>query len=172
MKFLLATVLALPSVLGDGIQFSRTIDTIADDSSLLLKIDSGCSSSDDHGSNDCSFAWGDEVSGSVDLSLGHDLGEGSTFSVNMKVDSIVPFAFSCPVCGANCTTTVPIVNQDVNFAMPPCPVSALDLSTPFDYALPADSPTKGVKVSAKGTLGVKDAAGDTVLSGDLTVTVQ
>ena len=170
---------------------------------MLLKIDSGCSSSDDHGSNDCTFSWGDEVSGSVDLSLGHDLGEGSTFSVNMKVspgvnqerrniiltvtaislllsplahrsqvDSIVPFAFSCPVCGANCTTTVPIVNQDVNFAMPPCPVSALDLSTPFDYALPADSPTKGVKVSAKGTLGVKDAAGDTVLSGDLTVTVQ
>ena len=90
----------------------------------------------------------------------------------MKVDSIVPFSFSCPVCGANCTTTIPIVNQDVNFAMPPCPVSALDLSTPFDYALPADSPTKGVKVSAKGTLGVKDAAGATVLSGEITATVQ
>lgn len=46
---------------------------------------SGCSSSDDYGSNDCSFAWGDEVTGSVDGELGHDLNEGSTFDVSLKV---------------------------------------------------------------------------------------
>jgi len=62
--------------------------------------------------------------------------------------------------------------QPVNFAMPPCPIAAVDLSTPFDYVLPAESPTKGVKVSAKGSLEFKDAAGNTVLSGSIDVTVQ
>jgi len=56
--------------------------------------------------------------------------------------------------------------------MPPCPIAAVDLSTPFDYVLPAESPTKGVKVSAKGSLEFKDAAGNTVLSGSIDVTVQ
>ena len=42
--FTLATLAA--GVAASGIEFSRTIDTIADDSDLSLKFDSGCSSTD------------------------------------------------------------------------------------------------------------------------------
>ncbi|GMH61455.1 hypothetical protein TrST_g6716 [Triparma strigata] len=172
MKFSIG-LLSLPALIAaDGIQFSRTINSLADDSSLSLKFDSGCASEDDYGSNDCSFAWGSEVSGSVDANLGHDLADGSTFSVDLKLDKFISWSFSCAACGANCTTSVPIVNQDVNFAMPDCPITADGITQAFDEALPTDSPTKGVKVTATGTIEVKDAAGDSVISMDIDATVQ
>lgn len=113
-----------PALVAADIQFSRSVTKIADDSDFQLKFDNGCSSSDDYGSNDCTFAWGDEISGSAGGSLGHDLEEGSTFSVDVKIDKFVSWKFSCAACGSNCTTTIPVVNQDVNFAMPDCPIPA------------------------------------------------
>mmetsp|Transcript_27596 Transcript_27596/g.75112 ORF Transcript_27596/g.75112 Transcript_27596/m.75112 type:complete len:174 (+) Transcript_27596:104-625(+) len=173
MKVSVAALLLTPVVVsGSGVQFSRTVTSIADDSSFALKFDSGCSSSDDYGSNDCSFAWGDEVTGSVDGELGHDLNEGSTFDVNLKVDRIISWKFSCAACGQNCTTTVPVVNQEVNFAMPDCPVAADAISEVIDQVLPTDSPTDGVKVSASGSVDVKDESGAAVLALDLDITIQ
>mmetsp|Transcript_31700 Transcript_31700/g.54650 ORF Transcript_31700/g.54650 Transcript_31700/m.54650 type:complete len:174 (-) Transcript_31700:159-680(-) len=161
-----------PVALGSGVSFSRTVTEIADDSSFALKFDSGCSSSDDYGSNDCSFNWGDEVTGSVDGELGHDLNDGSVFDVDLKVDRIISWKFSCAACGANCTTTIPVVNQDVNFAMPDCPIAADSISEVIDQVLPTDSPTDGIKVSATGSVDVKDDNGDKVLALDLDITIQ
>ena len=159
--------------LGSGIQFSRTVTSIASDSDFQLKFDAGCTSSDDYGSNDCSFAWGDDISGSVGGDLGHDLEEGSTFSVDVKVDKLVSWKFSCAACGANCTTTIPVVGEDVNFAMPDCPVPATAVpATVFEQLLPADSPTKGVKVTVSGTVGVKDSKGADVIALKIDATVQ
>ncbi|GMH77797.1 hypothetical protein TL16_g07538 [Triparma laevis f. inornata] len=159
-------------ITANGIQFSRTINSLADDSSLSLKFDAGCSSEDDYGSNDCSFGWGDTVSGNVNATLGHDLEDGSTFSVDLKLDKFISWSFSFAACGSNCTTSVPIVNQDVNFAMPDCPITADGVTQAFSQALPTDSPTKGVKVTAIGNIEVKDAAGDSVISMDIDATVQ
>jgi hypothetical protein len=99
--------------------------------------------------------------------LGHNLEKGSTFSVNLKVDTIIPWKFSCPACGANCTTSVPIVDIPLNFAMPPCPISSGELQTAISQALPAESPTKGVKVTAKGSVNIKDETGAAVLDMDI-----
>lgn len=95
--------------------------------------------------------------------LGHNLDEGSAFSVNLKVDTIIPWKFTCAACGSNCTTTVPIVDYPLNFAMPPCPVSSRELTTVFSQALPTESPTKGIKVTAKGSVNIKDETGAEVM---------
>mmetsp|Transcript_26018 Transcript_26018/g.61396 ORF Transcript_26018/g.61396 Transcript_26018/m.61396 type:complete len:173 (-) Transcript_26018:110-628(-) len=172
MKFSSLALFFAPALVVGDIEFSRTINQLSADSHLALKFDAGCSSEDQYGSNDCSFAWGSEVSGSIDAALGHDLNEGSTFAVDMKIDKVLSWSFSCAACGSNCTTTVPVVNQDVNFAMPPCPISAAGIAQAFDEVLPAESPTKGVKVSAAGTISVTDETGAGVISMDLTATVQ
>lgn len=107
------------------------------------------------------------MDGSVTGKLGHNLEEGSLFSVNLKVDTVIPWKFSCAACGANCTTKVPIVDYPLNFAMPPCPVSSGELETAISQALPAESPTDGVKVTAKGTVHIKDETGAEVLAMDI-----
>ena len=112
------------------------------------------------------------MSGSVDASLGHDLEDGSTFAVDLKIDTFVSWSFSCAACGSNCTTTVPIVNEDVNFAMPPCPITADEVAQTFAETLPTESPLKGVKVAATGTLSVTDHTGAGVISMDIDATVQ
>ncbi len=86
-------------VKGNGIQFSRTVRAIAPDTDFVLKFNSGCSSSDSYGSNNCNFNWGDEVSGSYYGHLGHDLEAGSTLAVNMKVDKVISFNINCAVSG-------------------------------------------------------------------------
>mmetsp|Transcript_27590 Transcript_27590/g.75090 ORF Transcript_27590/g.75090 Transcript_27590/m.75090 type:complete len:80 (+) Transcript_27590:652-891(+) len=53
-----------------------------------------------------------------------------------QVDRIISWKFSCAACGQNCTTTVPVVNQEVNFAMPDCPVAADAISEVIDQVLP------------------------------------
>ena len=85
MKVSLFVLALAAGVNGDGITFSRTVDTISSDSDFVLTFDSGCSSTDDFGSNDCSFSWGEIVTGTVEGDLGHDLSEGSTVSVDLKV---------------------------------------------------------------------------------------
>ena len=109
------------------------------------------------------------MEGSVNGKLGHDLEEGSTFHVNLKVDTVIPWKFSCAACGANCTTSVPIVDYPINMAMPPCPISAQELQQTLASALPAESPTKGVKVTAKGSVTVKDQNSADVLALEVDV---
>lgn len=135
----------------------------------MKQFTDGCSSSDEYGSNNCKFDWGQTIGGSVTGKLGHDLEEGSTFHVNLKVDTVISWKFSCSACGANCTTSVPIVDYPLDFAMPPCPISAGELQQVISNALPAESPTKGVKVTAKGSVTVKDQTGADVLDMNIDV---
>jgi hypothetical protein len=174
MKFTILTLASIAAMVSaDGIQFSRTVNSITGDSDFQLKFDAGCSSTDDYGSNNCNFAWGSNVAGSVNGNLGHDLETGSTFAVNLKIDRVVSWKFSCAACGSNCTTSIPVINQDVNFAMPDCPITAGELAeTIFNQDLPVDSPTKGVKVTAVGTINVLDAKGASVIGLGIDATIQ
>ena len=161
--------------LGDGISFSRTITKIANDSALNLTFTSGasCKTTDAYGSNDCQFKWGDNVTGLVSGKLGHDLNVGSKFTVDLKVDKLIKWSFSCAACGANCTTTIPVIDEKVTFALPDCPIKAVELTEQlFNASLPLDSPTKGVKVTATGPITIFDALGATVLAISLDLTVQ
>lgn len=174
MMLFLALFALLPVfVIGDGIQFSRTITKIASDSALNLTFASGCKSTDAYGSNDCQFKWGENVKGSVSGKLGHDLNKGSKFTVDLKVDKVIKWQFTCAACGDNCTTTIPVIDEKVTFALPDCPIKAMELTDElFNVTLPLTSPTKGVKVTATGPITLVDAVGATVLAITLDVTVQ
>mmetsp|Transcript_45842 Transcript_45842/g.73735 ORF Transcript_45842/g.73735 Transcript_45842/m.73735 type:complete len:152 (-) Transcript_45842:214-669(-) len=84
----------------------------------------------------------------------------SSFSVDMKVDGIIPFKFTCPVCGTTCTVTIPIVKQTTSFQLPDCPVTG-DFNLVEPIALPSKSPI-GVSSGAKGTVQVTNGAGTVV----------
>ena len=57
--------------------------------------------------------------------------------------------------------------------MPPCPIAASEVAnTLFSQALPATSPTKGVKVTATGTIAIADQKQATVLNLSLDATIQ
>jgi len=155
----------------EGIQFSRTVKTVGPNGGGTLKFDSGCSSVDQYGSNNCNWAWGSNILGSVDAHSG-PLNEGSMLVVDLKVDKVISWKFTCAACGANCTTSIPVVNEEVNFAMPPCPIPAETIVQSFNSTLPATSPTKGVKVTATGSISILNENGATVLGLDIDATVQ
>ena len=158
------------SVLSDGVQFSRTIKTVGPSGGGTLKM-SGCSSVDQYGSNNCDWAWGSTIVGSIDAHSG-PLNVGSMLVVDLTVDRVISWKFSCAACGQNCTTSVPLVNEEVNFAMPPCPIPAETVVEAFNSTLPATSPTKGVKVTATGSISILNENGGTVLGLEIDATVQ
>lgn len=102
-------VLSLAATVAAGsIQISRTV-TLGDGISGSVVFDSGCTSKDKYGSNDCTFDWGSAIAGTVNGSLPNPLLKGSTFAGNLMLDNIIKFDFECPLCGGNCTLTVPII---------------------------------------------------------------
>ena len=56
-------------------------------------------------------------------SLNEDLTAGSTLSLNLKVDKILPLKTTCPMCGGNCTINIAAIKQKVSFPMPDCPIA-------------------------------------------------
>ena len=156
----------------NGVSFSRTVKSLAKDSTFNLLFDSGCKSTDSYGSNNCQFNWGSLVSGYFSGKLGHDLQQGSKFSVNFKVDKFISWKFTCAACGANCTTTIPVIDQEVTFATPPCPISATEvIKQIFNSTLPVDSPTP-VKVTATGDVILTDASNNNIIDLYLDITIQ
>lgn len=155
------------------IRFSRSVDSVASGYSGKVTVDQGCSSSDQYGSNDCAFAWGETLKVDATVAAGADIAAGAKFVVDAKIDSIVPFKAECAACGANCTITVPIVKKEITVAMPPCPLVAKGktLSTEIPLSLPAKSPLP-VKVSAKGNAKLVAADGSTIASVDFDATVE
>jgi len=122
--------------------------------------------------NDCTFNWGQNVTGSFVGSLGDPIEAGSKLNVNLKVDKVITWSFSCAACGAVCETTVPVVNQPVSIPLPDCPLPAGALEQSFSDALPATSPLGGVKVTVTGTIGVTNANGGDILKLSIDATVQ
>ena len=55
-------------------------------------------------------------------SLTEDLAAGSTLNLDLKVDRLLPLKASCPMCGGNCSINIPVVKQNISFAMPACPI--------------------------------------------------
>jgi hypothetical protein len=142
------------------LSISRTVNKL-NAASAHLTVDHGCSSSDAYGSNDCQWNWGDTLGLDYSVALTEDISSGK-IAINAKLDSIIPFAASCPACGANCSITIPIVNIPVTFAMPDCPLTHFSLSNVTSVILPASNPI-GAKTTAKGSVTLTDQTGQTVL---------
>lgn len=168
MKFLLATVYTAALVAAGGVTFSRTVSAI-NKAAGTVTFDSGCTSKDAYGSNDCTFTWGETVGISYNVALQEDI-TGGTLKLTSKVDNILPFDANCPACGANCTITIPVVKKSISFALPPCPIKAGSFKNTTSVVLPAKDPA-GIGASIKGTLTVTDQNNVEVISVDLTAKI-
>ena len=135
------------------VEFSRTIDSVTGAEGTLT-LASGCTSSDQYGSNDCTLKWGEKVSAVVNATLEKDITQGTTFTVDAKVDGLIPLNFNCPVCGGNCSITVPIIKKKVSFSLPPCPIKADHISKTLSIQLPSKSPIP-LKSKVTGTVTIQ-----------------
>merc|ERR1711998_391893 len=70
------------------ITFSRTIDSVSGASGSVT-LDHGCTGSDEYGSNDCAFGWGQKVSANLNVTMAKDITSG-TISVDAHVDGLIP----------------------------------------------------------------------------------
>ena len=166
MKTAIAAFAVLATASADII-VSRTVNAVLPGATGEVDLSSGCTGHDMYGSNNCDLKWGSNYTGTVTANLPEAITTGATVDIDMKIDGFIPFKANCPVCGANCSFTVPIVKKDINVAMPPCPLApagAYKNSTVI--ALPISSPLP-VKVSFKGTAIAKDAAGKVLLSVEI-----
>ena len=149
--FILFAVMA--TVAYGNIQFSRTVDSVTGAEGTLT-LASGCTSSEQYGSNDCTLTWGEKVTATVNATLDKDITQGTTFTVDAKVDGLIPLKFTCPACGGNCSITVPIIKKTVSFALPPCPIKADHIAKTFSAQLPSKSPIP-LKSKVTGTVSVE-----------------
>ena len=116
-----------------------------------------CARADAYGSNDCTLAWGSSNTANYSIALTAPI-TGGTFDIDLKLDGIIPFTASCPLCGANCSLTIPIIKTPISFKMPDCPITAHSLANITSFTLPATSPVAG-KVSIAGTISAKNTDG-------------
>lgn len=158
MKFL-SVFAALAAVCNADISVSRSFDKVAPGNKVVLLASPGCGTTDQYGSNDCDFKWGQALDVSINGTLAQDLTSTAKFEVDAKLDNIIPLKFSCAVCGQNCSFEVPVVKEKVNFPMPPCPISKTNIAKSFSVNLPAKSPVP-INVKVKGTVTVNDGAAD------------
>lgn len=154
-----ATLLA---VVNADISLSRTFDKVAPGNKLMLLLSPGCATTDEYGSNDCDFKWGQKLDASVNGTLAQDLTSTAKFTVDAKVDKIIPLKFSCAMCGQNCSFEIPIVKQAVSFPMPPCPIQKENIAQSFSVTLPATSPVP-ITVNVEGSVTVNDGSADIVV---------
>jgi hypothetical protein len=88
-----------------GFDWSRTVKTLQHATGEVT-FDKGCTKTDPYGSNNCHWDWGQSVTAAYSGNLQEDVTAGKLI-VDLKVDDIVPFQFTCPVCGATCTFSIP-----------------------------------------------------------------
>jgi len=88
-----------------GFDWSRTVKTLQHATGQVT-FDKGCTKTDPYGSNNCHWDWGQSVTAAYQGALQEDVTAGKLI-VDLKVDDIIPFQFTCPVCGATCTFSIP-----------------------------------------------------------------
>jgi len=154
----------LPLVTAD-IVFSRTVNSVSLGSGSVTIGGAACKSKDQYGSNECDLHWGSNYSISIDVALGTDIVAGHQITIDTHLDSIIPFKFSCPLCGSDCSVTVPIVKKKVSITLPPCPIKKGPLKLTTTLALPGSAPVP-LKASFKGKATVNDPSGATVADID------
>mmetsp|Transcript_25887 Transcript_25887/g.62365 ORF Transcript_25887/g.62365 Transcript_25887/m.62365 type:complete len:175 (+) Transcript_25887:51-575(+) len=141
---------------------SRTVDSVEQGTYGTVVLDSGCTDKDDYGSNNCDLKWGQSYNAIVNITTGEVLESNSTITIDLEIKELfkIPFKASCPICGVNCTITIPIIEKKESIAMPACPIAgALDLTKTF--TMPPKFPIP-FKASASGTVVITNGNGDTV----------
>ena len=158
-----STMLAL---VGANVHFERTVNSLSGATAKAVIDGPACAKMDDYGSNMCDLEWGAEYTVHADVALTNDLTAGSRVEGDFKLEGLIPFKFSCPLCGGDCTVKVPIVGKEITVTMPDCPLSGLSYDDAKTFTLPAKSPLPA-EISAKGNIKAYDASGAVVADIDL-----
>ena len=144
-----------PKPTKDGVGFTRKISRIDSNTSFSLTFGGGrCTSNDQYGNNACHYNWGDAIVANYTVQLGEPLQEGDTLQGHFKIDHIVPYSFSCSVCGADCVLKVPVANIEWSFPTLPCPISTDVIVDTIKEDLGDKSPTDGIPVHIEGSLQI------------------
>ena len=157
----------MPEVAGPnaGVYFDRTINT-ASHVTGSVTFNAGCAASDQWGSNKCTWNWKQAITATLAGALQEDITTGKLV-VDLKLNNVIPFSFSCPLCGANCTFEIPVIKTPVSFAMPPCPIKAVTIpSKSKAFTLPDKNPL-GVAASVAGTVQIADQTGSVIFKVSL-----
>jgi len=85
------------------LSFSRTIKTLQHATGQVT-FDKGCTKTDPYGSNNCRWDWGQTVTEAHQGALQEDITAGKLI-VDLKIDTMTPLQFACPICGAPCTVS-------------------------------------------------------------------
>ena len=155
-------LLALLNPVAD-ITVSRTVNSISAGTGKLTLAGGSCKSSDAYGSNDCVLDWGKSYTAAANGTLTKAIESGDTFTADFTVDELLPFKFTCQLCGVNCSFTLPVVRKHVSFAMPACPITAGAVHVSKSFTLPTSSPIP-LKSGFKGTVIAQDKAGNSLAS--------
>jgi hypothetical protein len=152
-----------------GVYFDRTVNTIQHITGAVT-FDKGCTASDPYGSNKCTWDWKTGATVTVAGALQEDITSGKLV-VDLKINNVIPFSFSCPICGANCTFEIPIIKKPETFAMPPCPIKAVTIpSKSIPFTLPDKNPL-GISASVSGTVQIADQSGGVIFKLSLNAKV-
>jgi hypothetical protein len=152
------------------VKVSRTINTLAPGITFNLTVagpGSPCGAVDSHGCGTFDLLWGTNYTASLDL-VTLPINAGSKIIVTATIEDVIHFNVSCAACGANCSFTVPIINKDVNFALPACPIAAINLLKALPFKMPAKSPVPVSVQINKAKLQVLDPSANVVVDADLT----
>ena len=166
MSVLLLALLPVPA----DIVLSRHVNSISAGTGKLT-LAGACTSSDAWGSNACDLDWGKSYTAAVDGTLSKDIETGDTFTADITIDDLLSLKFTCQLCGANCSFTIPVVQKSVSFAMPACPITAGALLLTKTFTLPATSPVP-IKAGFKGTVVAQDKAGNSLANINVSSTVK
>ena len=169
-----------------GLSFTREISEIPGSFDLVFDGNQ-CKSQDAHGDNDCHFEWGEDVTGSYKLQVDHTIDEGdqmeghfkvrgyyqnsliicnnhafptNTLTQPLQIDSLIPYSFTCPLCGEDCVLSFPVVKFTYTIPLPPCPVPAHTVQTNIEYRLQPDSPTEGIPTHVEGIVKIYRSTGE------------
>lgn len=155
-------LLALLNPVAD-ITLSRTVNSISAGTGKLTLAGGLCKSSDAYGSNDCVLDWGKSYTAAANGTLTKEIESGDTFTADFTIDELLPFKFTCQLCGVDCSFTLPVVRKHVSFAMPACPITAGAVHVLKSFTLPTSSPVP-LKSGFKGTVIAQDKAGNSLAS--------
>jgi hypothetical protein len=140
-----------PKPIQAGIGFKRTIEQVEDGATFFLQFSGGaCDAKDAYGDSACQYQWGESLVANYTLQLGEKLDQEDVLKANLKVDHLVPYSFTCAVCGSDCVLKVPVVNLQWSFPTPDCPIDTNLIIDSFREDLGKTSPTDGIPVHVEG----------------------
>mmetsp|Transcript_11459 Transcript_11459/g.33788 ORF Transcript_11459/g.33788 Transcript_11459/m.33788 type:complete len:250 (-) Transcript_11459:231-980(-) len=149
-----------PRAVASGVTFSRNIIHINGGSKFHLTFGpevgstSHCKSADTFGDNNCHYKWGDGLVATYKLDLETELEDSDTIHGHFKIDRVVPWEFSCKVCGQDCTLKAPVIDEEWSFAMEPCPIQLQNATNSIFTKLRGDSPVDGITTHAQGNVQI------------------